>query len=206
MMQQFREGVRKFREEAFPKNQLLFRRLAKSHAPKALFLTCADTRVAPALITSSEPEELFVERNPGNLVPIYSEDWVGVSASIEYAAKVLQVPEIIVCGHTDCSAVRALLHPDRTGGIPAVARWLLYGAGAVELLREEYPGLEEEDAIPILTQLNVRVQMDHLMSHPSVRQRVQKGDLELNGWVYDIATGSVIAMDRETKDFHLWPE
>jgi carbonic anhydrase len=205
-MHQFRDGVRNFRNHVFPTKQALFRRLSKSQAPKALFLTCADSRIIPNLITSTTPGELFVERNPGNIVPIYSDDLVGVSASIEYAATVLQVPEIIICGHSDCGAVRAFLNPDKTGNIPAVARWLLYGDEAVRRLHEFYPSLSGEDALPILTQLNVEVQIENLLTHPSVRRRVERGDLDVYGWVYDIATGSILAMDSQTKRFEEWPD
>ena len=106
-------GVARFQRHVFPKRKLLFEKLAKAQNPKALFLTCADSRVVPALITNTGPGQLFVERNPGNLVPIYSEEAVGVSASIEYAVAVLRVEHIIICGHSDCGVIKGILHPDK---------------------------------------------------------------------------------------------
>lgn len=104
-----------------------------------------DARVVPALITSSSPGDLVVERNPGNIVAIYSDECVGVSASIEYAVSVLQVPDVIICGHTDCGAVRAMLHHTRTESIPAVSRWLMYGQAAVEQLMKRQPNESDEE-------------------------------------------------------------
>lgn len=198
-------GVTRFSERVFPKRQALFEKLAKAQNPEALFLTCADSRVVPSLITQTGPGQLFVERNPGNLVPVYSEQSVGVSASIEYAVAVLKVKHIIICGHTDCGVVKGLLRPDSVAAVPAVARWMEYGSAARKKLLSEFAHLPEDQQLPILTELNVLTQIDNLHTHPSVQQALREGRLQIDGWVYRIHSGDVLACDRNTSRFEKWP-
>jgi carbonic anhydrase len=197
------EGVRRFRTEIFPRRRGLFARLAATQEPSALFLTCADSRIVPALITHSGPGELFIERNPGNIVPVYSEETVGVSASIEYAVTTLGTRHIVICGHSDCGAVKGIFKPDKVAHMPAMARWLKHGAEARQRLRCE--GLEEEAQLRALTELNVRVQMENLLTHPCVRAGLAEGSLSVHGWVYDIETGSVVAHDAVSDRFLPFP-
>lgn len=184
-------GVVRFQQQVFPRRRLLFEKLAKAQRPSALFLTCADSRVVPSLITHTGPGELFVERNPGNLVPVYRDEAVGVSASIEYAVAVLKVGHIIICGHSDCGVVKGLLHPDRVERLPAVDRWMEFSRPARKALLEEYPHLPEAEQLPILTEFNVLNQIDNLHTHPSVQQALTEGRLAIHGWVYHIESGEV---------------
>jgi carbonic anhydrase len=202
---ELKAGVTRFQERVFPKRQALFERLAKAQSPKALFLTCADSRVVPSLITQTGPGELFVERNPGNLVPIYSEESVGVSASIEYAVAALKVKHVVICGHSDCGVIKSLLHPEKVAQLPAVARWMKFGAAARHKLLAEYRDLPEDEQLPILTQLNVLSQIDNLYTHPSVRQAMHEGRLKIHGWVYYIEKGEVWAYNSGDMRFDLWP-
>lgn len=201
-----RAGVLEFRRHVFPARQAQFRQLATAQHPDALFLTCADSRVVPALITQAGPGRLFVERNPGNLVPIYSEESVGVSASIEYAVAVLGVQHVIICGHTDCGVVKALLHPEHLAELPAVARWSRFGAQARRKLLEEHPPMPEEAQLRTLTELNVLNQIDNLATHPSVRRALAEQRLAIHGWVYHIDSGEVRAYRADTARFEVWPE
>jgi carbonic anhydrase len=121
-------GVKRFQERVFPNRKVLFERLAQVQSSKAPFLTCADSRVVPSLITQTGPGELFVERNPGNLLPVYSEESVGVSASIEYAITALRVKHAIICQHSDCGVVTSILYPENVAQLPAVSRWMEFGA------------------------------------------------------------------------------
>ena len=197
----FAEGVRRFRTRIYPSRRELFRRLAESQNPRALFLTCADSRVIPSLITNTGPGELFVERNPGNIVPVYDEVAVGVSASIEYALTALRARHVIICGHSDCGAVHGMLHPTSLAHMPAVARWLDFAAEALLRLDRE-PDLADEAARTArLTQLNVIAQMDNLMTHPCVRAALSADAVEIHGWVYDIEAGRVDAYNSETGAF-----
>lgn len=200
-----RSGVARFRERVFPRRRGLFERLAKAQSPKALFLTCADSRIVPSLITQTGPGELFVERNPGNLVPVYSEESVGVSASIEYAVAALRVEHIVICGHSDCGVIKSILHPEKVEQLPAVRRWMQFGAAARRQLMEQHGDSPESTQIPILTQLNVLTQIDNLHTHPSVRQAIAEDRLEIHGWVYHIENGEVWAYDHKTARFELWP-
>ncbi|MCU0245095.1 MAG: carbonic anhydrase [Bryobacter sp.] len=202
-MVQLAEGVRIFKERVFPKRREFFARLARQQNPEVLFITCADSRVVPSLITHTNPGELFVERNPGNIVPVYSEESVGVSASIEYAVAVLGVKHIIVCGHSDCGAVKGILHPEKL--TPAVARWLEYGTPALREVEERFPHHTEEQKLRRLTDWNVITQMGHLQGHPSVRERLAAGELEIHGWVYEIGTGEVYALHPVSNEFAPWP-
>lgn len=198
-------GVRGFKREVFPAHRALFRQLARRQSPRVLFITCADSRVVPALITQTRPGDLFVERNPGNIVPVYSQVSVGVSASIEYAVDVLGVSDIIVCGHSDCGAVKAILHPEKLARLPAVKRWLLYGNRSRRGLERMTPIGGEDERLTVLTQLNAIAQMEHLLSHPCVRRGFRRGRLTVHGWVYRIHDGEVLALDRTDGRFHPWP-
>jgi len=199
-------GVGRFRREVFPRRQQQFEDLASAQQPKALFVTCADSRILPSMITQTGPGELFVERNPGNIAPIYSGEAVGVSASIEYAVAALRTPHVIICGHSDCGAVKGILHPDAVAEMPAVARWLRYGDEARQRLASSAPGAGEEECLRRLTELNVLVQMEHLATHPAVQQALDDGWLTIHGWIYDIETGEVRAYDPARGTFLPFPE
>jgi carbonic anhydrase len=198
-------GVERFRSHVFPTRRALFQRLASSQSPKALFLTCADSRIIPPLITHTGPGELFIERNPGNIVPVYEEAAVGVSASIEYAIIALGTKHIIVCGHSDCGAMHGLLNLTKLRDLPATGRWLRHGAEAMRRLRCDGGPTEEASLLHRLTRLNVVVQMENLHTHPSVRMALAKGALRIHGWVYDIGNGTVQAYDPAAGAFRDFP-
>jgi len=123
-MQRILNGVRRFQRDIFPKERPFFRRLASGQNPEALFLTCADSRVVPDLITQTRPGDLFICRNAGNIAPPYGEAAGGVSATIEYAVVGLRVKDIVVCGHSHCGAMTAILRPDDLRNMPSVSAWL----------------------------------------------------------------------------------
>jgi len=198
-------GVERFRTLVFPRRRQIFERLAQSQAPKALFITCADSRVVPALITHTGPGDLFVERNPGNIVPVHTGECAGESASIEYAVAALEVPHVIVCGHSDCGAMRGLLDPAKLESLPVVARWLSYAEPARTRLGREEALAAGDDALAKLTRINVLLQLKNLESHPSVSRALAAGRVSLHGWVYDIPTGTVWAYDAGRDGFGPWP-
>ena len=203
---QLSDGVARFRRRVFPTRRTLFQRLAAAQAPMALFLTCADSRIVPSLITHTGPGDLFIERNPGNIVPVYDPAVaVGVSASIEYAVAALHTRHVVVCGHSDCGAVHGMLHPDKLDAMPAVGRWLEYGAEARHRLERDGGPSDEAALLRRLTRLNVVVQIEHLSGHPSVRAALAAGELDIHGWVYDIETGGVEAHDPATGAFADFP-
>ena len=197
------DGVRTFRETVFPQRQKLFAELASGQEPQVLFVTCADSRVVPELITQTSPGELFVCRNIGNLVPAYGEMLGGVSAVIEYACVALEVTDIIVCGHSDCGAMKALLNPEDplTRTMPTVASWLRNAEAARSVVEVTHPGLEGAAQVQALVEQNVRTQLSHLATHPSVAAGLASGRLALHGWVYGIETGLVTAMEGAAGQF-----
>ncbi|MDR4466064.1 MAG: carbonic anhydrase [Nitrospira sp.] len=200
-MEQLVRGFLKFRSEVFGKKQALFTRLSHAQTPRALFITCSDSRVDPTLLTQTDPGELFILRNAGNIVPPYGSMQGGTTATIEYALAVLKVPHIIVCGHTDCGVMKALLNPEDVQNLPAVKEWMGQVETTRKLMRELYPDVSGNDRLIKTTQENVRVQLEHLRTHPSVALQLRKGDVDLHGWVYSISTGDVWVYDLTSQEF-----
>ena len=188
-------GVSRFQKHVYPKHQDLFERLATGQRPDALFITCSDSRIDPCLLTQTKPGELFICRVIGNVVPPYPGAVGGVSATIEYAVGVLRVPDVIVCGHTDCGVMRGALNPEALEAYPNVTAWLRYAR--VER-REPEPSVE---LLLALTEDNVAAQLKNLRSHPSVAARLEQGNLALHGWVYHIGSGTVTAYNEVSRKF-----
>ena len=186
---------RRFREKVFPARQHLFETLKDRQEPDILFVTCSDSRIAPDLVIGSEPGDLFVCRNAGNIIPPYGEMMGGVSATIEYAVTVLKVSAIVVCGHTDCGAMKALLHPERITHLRMVSAWLNHAESARRIVAESDPTRTEAERLNEMIEENVLAQIGHLETHPSVVTRIRRGDLDLYGWVYCIESGEIEAFD-----------
>lgn len=201
-MDEFIDRLSRFRGQVFPAHQALYQRLAThGQSPKALMISCADSRVVPELITQSGPGELFVCRNAGNIVPPFSQANGGVSSAVEYAVVALEVSEIIVCGHSDCGAMKAFLTPEKLEAMPNVAAWLRHAHAAHQVVCCAYPHLEEKAAVRALAQENVVAQINHLRTHPSVAAALAQGRLSLHGWFFDIETGGVLALNGDTGRF-----
>ena len=194
-VEKFLGGVSRFQKDVYPEHQELFEKLAMGQRPEALFITCADSRIDPCLLTQTKPGDLFICRVIGNVVPPYPDAIGGVSATIEYAVGVLRVPEVIVCGHTDCGVMRGALNPEALEAFPNVTAWLRYAN--VEQ-REMEPSPE---FLLDLTEKNVVGQLKNLSSHPTVAGRLEQGDLALHGWVYHIGPGTVTVFDEGTGRF-----
>jgi carbonic anhydrase len=199
------EGVRKFQRDVYPAQRELFQGLKHRQEPIAMFFTCADSRILPSLLLQTGPGEVFTERTPGNIVPKYSEHVGGVTASVEFAILALRVPLIIVCGHTDCGVVKALLEPERAAGIPALQSWMRHSLPARErLLREHHEDAgSKEERLRLLTEYNVLTQLENLKTHPAVESRCASGELALEGWIYDIGDGSIWSARPDRAAFEL---
>lgn len=200
-MQTLVEGVHHFRQNVFPSKLRLFKRLAKGQQPIALFITCSDSRINPNLITQTEPGELFILRNAGNIVPTYGAAAGGEGATIEYAVAGLDVADVIVCGHSHCGAMNGLLQPDAIKDLPAVAAWLSHAEPTRRIVREKYGCCSNAVQVTRATEENVLLQLDNLRTHPSVAAAVARGRLKLHGWVYKIETGEVSAYDATYQQF-----
>ena len=193
-------GIASFQAEAYPARREAFAALAHQQEPLALFITCSDSRIVPSLITQTGPGELFVERNPGNLIPRCG-DLPGVSCSVEFAMLVLKVPLIIICGHSDCGAMKALLHAETAENLPEVKQWMRHAAAAHDRLKREAANVADDEKLLRLTEFNVRAQIENLKTHPSVQSRLAAGEVEIHGWVYDVGSGSIAALDAKTGRF-----
>lgn len=202
-MKELVSGLLRFQRDVFPGKKEIFENLAGEQNPKALFVTCADSRVVPDLIMQCGPGELFISRNAGNIVPPHGELRGGVSATIEYAVSALGIQDIIVCGHSDCGAMKGILHPEKVKSMPMVAAWLWQAEGARRVVEDNYPHLSEKEKLEKLTEQNVLSQIDHLRTHPSVAAGLAKGNLRLYGWVYNIKTGEMLNYDAEAGEFRL---
>ncbi|MCA9078412.1 MAG: carbonic anhydrase [Planctomycetaceae bacterium] len=192
-MQKIIRGIHEFQENYFAEQQELFERLSKGQSPDALFITCSDSRINPNLLTQTEPGELFILRNAGNIVPPWGAANGGEGATIEYAVRVLGVKDIIVCGHTHCGAMAGLLDADSVSELPAVKRWLEHADATLSIVRDKYDDESGEELLTDTIKENVLCQIDNLRTHPSVATGLSKGSLKVHGWVYQFETGEVFA-------------
>ncbi|MCM2369504.1 carbonic anhydrase [Aporhodopirellula aestuarii] len=191
-MQKLVDGIHAFQENYFDSHKVLFERLAQGQQPLALFITCSDSRIDPSLLTQTQPGELFIMRNAGNIVPPYGAALGGEAATIEFAVAALKVKDVIVCGHSHCGAMNGLLHPEMVTELPAVSSWLTHAEATSRIMKENYKHITDE--APRLTatvEENVLVQLENLRTHPSVAAALARGELKLHGWVYKFETGQV---------------
>ena len=201
-MQHIIEGFLNFQKEVFPQQKELFRTLASSQNPKALFISCSDSRLVPELVTQQDPGQLFVIRNAGNIVPSFGPEPGGVSATIEYAVVALGVTDIVICGHSNCGAMKAIASCQCLDPMPAVAHWLRY-ADAAKAVVEKKRYSSEEEKLNAMVQENVIAQLNNMKTHPSVAVGLRNNALRLHGWVYDIESGVIRALDKDSKKFVL---
>jgi carbonic anhydrase len=197
------QGFSQFREQVFPQQKSIYQRLVHDgQQPKALVISCADSRVVPEQITQVGPGELFVCRNAGNIVPPIATVTGGVSAAIEYAVMALGVRDIVVCGHSDCGAMKGLLQPGALDRMPNVAAWLRHSHAAHTIVCEAYPDtLDDKQRHHALAMENVVVQLNNLRTHPSVAAGLATGQLTLHGWFFEIETGQLYAYDGQAAKF-----
>ncbi len=192
MVEKLVEGIQTFQQTVVPAKSERFAQLATGQAPATLFITCADSRIDPSLITQTEPGDLFVIRNAGNIAPAPDPDGSsadGTAASIEFAAAALKVQHIVVCGHSSCGAMAGLADLASVAALPSVARWLEHSHGLVA------DGVPE--SLDALIEQNVLLQLENLARYPSVKALLDAGAVTLHGWVYDIGSGDVRAFDGE---------
>jgi carbonic anhydrase len=200
-MQKLVKGIHEFQRDVFRSEREMFERLAKGQSPETLFITCSDSRINPNLLTGTKPGELFILRNAGNLVPPFGAVRGGEAATVEYAVSILNVQDIIVCGHSHCGAMSALVEPKGLDEVPAVKEWLGYAESTRRVVQTNYASLDVKARANVAIPENVLTQIENLRTHPSVAARLARGDLGLHGWVYKIETGEVFAYETETGQF-----
>jgi len=179
------QGFRHFKQNIFPQQNQLYKDLANQQKPHTMIITCSDSRIMPERIFATEPGDLFVYRNIGNIVPPYTQQVSSEIAAIEYAVNVLKVEHIVICGHSDCGAMKAALHPENVTGMPSVSAWLKHADRARHVLHA-HENADEHDHLRCLTEENVIAQLDHLRTLPIVAAGLARRNVELHGWVYDI--------------------
>ena len=200
-MERLIEGHRRFLAEVFPARRGQFHLLAEMQAPEWLFITCSDSRVLPDLFLGTGPGDLFITRNAGNVVPITSRDVDGVTATIEYAVDVIPVKHAILCGHSDCGALKAALDRRSLENQPKAQRWLHHVEAAFSHRQPLNPADGEHAELASLIRGNVVAQLLNLRAQPSVARAVVAGRLSVHGWYYDILTGRIEQYDERIHRF-----
>ena len=196
------DGIRHYETFRRPRYEGRFAELASGQEPLALFIGCADSRVVPHLVASSEPGDLFVVRNVANLVPPNCADGhlsdASVASAVWYATEVLKVRDVIVCGHSSCGGMQALLGDARP---EMLRRWLAPASESLEIWTKY--GAYDPSFAPVdqLSQINARLQLDNLRTYEHVRVRARRGELRLHAWWFDIAQGRLLAFDDEAGRF-----
>jgi carbonic anhydrase len=200
-MQKLIEGHKRFLAEVFPAKKSHFHLLSEGQTPAWLFITCADSRVVPDLILGTEPGDLFIARSIGNVVPITSQDVDGVTATIEYSVEVLKVRHAIVCGHSDCGALKAALDRKSLANLPKARRWLDHVEAAFAYRQPLNPADGESAELASLIRGNVVAQLMNLHAQSPVARAEAGGRLTVHGWFYDILTGRIEEYDEKLKKF-----
>jgi len=194
-------GIVEFQKGSFKQHESLFSELANGQSPEVLFVTCADSRIDPNLVTQTQPGDLFICRNAGNIVPPHTRQAGGVTASIEYAVAVLGVKDIVICGHTDCGAMKGAMNLDAVAELPHVRDWLEHSRAAVEVARATPGKSSPHEELIRVTEENVLLQLQHLRTHPAVAAKIRNGEIGLHGWVYHIESGEVTCYDDPAAKF-----
>jgi carbonic anhydrase len=205
-MQKLIDGVHKFRDAEFGRYRTLFKRLSRQgQNPHTLFITCSDSRVLAELITQSQPGDLFVVKNIGNIVP--PSNVVGstnsTAAAIEFAVQSLDVSDIVVCGHSQCGAMTALLDQKPRPNSPHLNQWLEIAAPVRTLIENNYSSLKKnsEEQITAAGEENVLFAVENLRTYPGVAQKLENGSLRLHAWFFKISSAELFAYDPEAKQF-----
>jgi len=196
------KGIHKFQQNDFTIDKEFFAELAKGQSPRALFITCSDSRIDPNRLTQTKPGELFIQRTAGNIVPPYGAVKGGEAATIEYAVSALNIKHIIICGHSHCGAMSGLLNLDKLNALPAVRAYLEHAEATGRIMEENYGQITDPNRrLELAVEENVLVQLENLRTHPTVAAAMGRTEMELHGWVYKFETGEVLAFNPDERDF-----
>ena len=199
-MEKLITGYLQFKESGFKERKDLFAKLSNSQSPEVLFITCSDSRIDPNLITQTEPGDLFVIRNAGNIVPPHTVESDGIVASVEFAVVGLGVKHIVICGHSNCGAMKGALNTSGLSDLPKVRGWLNYCSEAVTIVQSRDRNLKS-DELNSVTQENVLLQIKRLEQYPEISKRLASGKIEIHGWVYGIGEGIIRYFNQEKQTF-----
>ncbi len=208
-MKKLIQGIVDFRKHRLNDYREKFSKLALGQSPDTLFIGCSDSRVVPNVFASTDPGDLFVLRNVGNIVPPCSPDGhssgdISEFATIEFAIQQLGVSDIIVCGHSECGAVNAIISGRQNVTMPHLAAWLEFGDKAPNLVDKiKFDVAEKPARHNLVSQANVLLQLEHLKTYPLIQEQIRAGKLKLHGWWFDIESGDVRRFNEDTKHFEV---
>ena len=208
-MDRLYKGIWNFQRSYFREEADFFRRLSTGQSPEVIFITCADSRVDPNLVTQSRPGELFIVRNVGNIIPPYEaiKDKNSVAAAIEFAVLKLPVKDIIVCGHSNCGAMQALTAQEHElRGMPHLQDWLHLADSVKDIIMNHYADATDEIRQRVTEEENVLLQLHNMQTYPFVRKALEENALRLHGWYYNIGTGSIYSYNSEEDVFQIISE
>ena len=205
-MKKLIEGAVTFRQTDFEAHESLFQDLGNEQKPHTLFIGCSDSRLVPNMITATKPGELFIIRNIANIVPKYrlSGEYLASTSAIEFAVQVLEVENIIVCGHSNCGGCAALYKPESYfEKLPHTRKWLELAMPVRDKVNSMLPGASHAAREWMTEQLNIVEQLKHLLTYPYIAERQQAGKLVISGWHYIIETGEILAYSPDKGFFEL---
>jgi carbonic anhydrase len=200
-MEKLVRGIHQFQTTEFSAHRELFETLSQGQRPETLLITCSDSRIAPELLMQTQPGDLFVLRNAGNLIPPYGAANGGEGATIEYAITALGVKHALVMGHSNCGAMKGLLDPESLVDMPLVSEWLKHADATRQVVDECYRDVKGADLLNAAIKENALVQLDNLRTYPKVAALMAKGELTLHGWIYEIESGQILAYDPKVSHF-----
>ena len=201
-MKKIIQGVHSFQTNYLTTHREMFELLSQGQHPRVLFITCSDSRIDPNLITQSEPGEMFIIRNAGNIIPPYGAANGGEGAAVEYAVQALGIREIIVCGHSHCGAMKGLLKLDKLEeDMPLVYQWLKHTEATRRTVKDNYQHYEGEQLLQATIEENVLTQIENLRTYPSIHSKLHKGEIELHAWMYHIETGEILEYDFVRREY-----
>jgi len=192
-MKKLIRGIHEFHKKIYSNNKNFYQGLANGQSPEVLFITCSDSRLNPNQLTQTDPGDLFILRNAGNIIPAYGSGSGAEAATIEFGILGLGIKHIIVCGHSHCGAMKGLMNPKITENLPAVRDWLQNAAHTKRVVEDNYPGFDEDYILNITIQENVLCQIENLKTHPAVASRLAQGTISIHAWVHKFETGEVFS-------------
>jgi len=204
MLERLKTGLTTFKEVTYKKYERLYHDLEQTQDPHTLFIACSDSRVSPDMLLDSDPGEVFTIRNIANTIPAYevSQNDITTVSSIEYAIEVLGVEEVIICGHSNCGGCAAALQgPKKLDQLPYTQHYLKPLECVKEKIEAKQTDMDERSKARLMEKMNVIEQVEHLKSYPQIQERLKRGELEIEGWYYDIKSGSVSVYDESSGSF-----